>query len=137
MTKKVVLLFSLAFLISCSSQETEILTDEELRAKKQAVEDLLVKYEVQDVIRASDNLEDYRDVSLERYERELKVALGVFKERIQRQKEQLKKEEEMARVMPEYLEKLKKAETEEERRAIAEEYKDVLNIHFADEPEKN
>lgn len=137
MSRVLLFFLGLTLLASCSNQETEILSDDDLRAKKQAIEDLLIKYEVQDVIRPSDKLEEYRGMSVEETERKLKVWIALNKKRIQRQKEQLKKEEEMARIMPEYIEKIKNAKTEEERRAIAEEYRDVLNIQYADEPAKN
>lgn len=130
----VLLLSGLFLLSSCQKGSDKFSQDQEdaLLAKKEAVYQLLQKYELEQVISMSDKLEDYQDLSLEEYEEKLKKFVAENQNSLQETKAQLDREEKMVEALPEFQEKMKNAATEEERKAIIEEYREVLNITDAD-----
>lgn len=135
MNRLFILFLSALFLItSCQKESDKFSQDQKdaLLAKKEAVYQLLQKYELEQVVSMSDDLDDYQNFSLEDYEAKLKKFVEQNRDSIKETKEQLSREETMVEVLPEFQEKMKKAANEEERKAIIEEYREVLNITDAD-----
>lgn len=132
----IALLGLLLTLSACSENNAQELEQDRkaaLAQKREAIQQILEKYELERIVSISDELRKFEDKSVEEYEEGIKAFLKEHKEHIARQREQLQKEDRMAEVYPEYIEKIRNAQSEEERRAINKEYADVLNITIVSE----